>query len=471
MKKLYPHQEEAVEQVRQAFMKGSKRVCLQAPTGMGKTVVATHVIKSALAKGKKVLFLVHLKELIEQTATTMMEAGLQYGYISASYPFTKGKQLYLASTQTLSRRLGKIPFQPDFIVYDEFHHAPAKTSRIILDHYRDCYLLGLTATPQRLDGKGLIDVADTLVTTITTGQLIERGFLSKYEYYGPMSGIDFDNVHTMAGDYNPKEMEEELDKTQIFGKVVEHYKKFVFGKPALCFCLNIKHSIKIANEFKMAGIPSAHLDGTTPRLERERINNEFKSGKIWVLVNVALVTEGYDVPACKAIFLTRPTQSLTIFLQSVGRGLRKSGDDVCYIFDHVENYKRHGMPDDEREWSLLGEEKSAKTTKKKSKDYIACSNCGFTYLPKKYKICPKCSNQEMGTKETQHTNHELQKITGYKKEEVRKNTFTKEQIKEMKRKCRTIDDYKNLARTLNYKEGWARMQMGLRDKWKKRFAQ
>jgi len=479
MKELFPHQQEAVTKVREAFKSGYKKICLQAPTGMGKTVIATHIIQGALAKGNKVLFLVHLKELIEQTAKAQTEAGLQYGYISAEYPFTKNKQLYLASTQTLGRRLTKLNIPFDLIIYDECHHSMAKTNLEILEHYKNTPMIGLTATPERLDGKGLDAIFDKLVTSISVAELIKLGYLCKFDYYAPKSGINFEAVHTLAGDYNPKELGEEIDKTTIFGKAVEHYKKYIDGEPAICFCLNIKHSIKVTNEFKAAGIPAAHIDSKIPKSERAKIVNSFRRGEIKVLSNVNLITEGFDVPACKGIFLLRPTKSLTLFLQMVGRGLRRNWnvtpeEDLCCIFDHVENWKEHGSPDDEREWDLAGRPPKDKVNKQKSdKKYINCTSCSHLYDLKKVKQCPKCGNQEIfETTEIQHTDGQLEKITDFYKpgKQIKKNIFTKEQIKEMKRRCRTIDDYRTLAKKLNYKNGWAEMQLQLRNKWKKRYS-
>lgn len=471
MKKLYPHQQTAVDNVNKAFAEGFKRVCLQAPTGMGKTVVATHLIKAAIRDGKRVMFIVHLKELIEQTAAASTEAALTYGYISAVYPYTRNKPLYLASTQTLVKRFQKLP-KPDLILYDEFHHAVSATSLKVLEYYKDVPLVGLTATPQRLDGKGLIKVADKLITTISTRELIEQGFLCNYEYYAPDSGINYDDIHKVAGDFNPKELDDALEKTTIFGKAVEHYKKYIDGEPAICFCLNIKHSIRMAQQFKAAGIEAAHIDGKMSAQERHLANIGFKTGRIKVLCNVNLITEGYDVPACKGIFLLRPTDSLTIFLQSVGRGLRRNWDipqekDCCYIFDHVENYKRHGMPDEDREWSLEGRVKNKNKIDEKLIKIVICSNCAFGYRPNKHKVCPKCAAMEMSnTKDVEETSHELVQVKNY----VRPEKYSASEIKKMKQKCRTKEDLKDLEKKLGYKTNWAQHQMEIREQWKSRFS-
>ncbi len=466
MKQLYPHQVDAVAKVRAQFAKKVKRVCLQAPTGCGKTVIALHIIAAALARGNKVLFLVHVKELIEQTAAAATEEGLQYSYLAAGYPHDASKNFQIASTQTVSRRLKNVKFKPDFIVYDEAHHSVAETSLKVLERFKDIPLLGLTATPCRLDGKGLNQAFDNLVVTVSTRELIDKGFLSEFEYFAPESGINFNEVHTLAGDYNQHELEEQMDTKQIFGKVIENYKRYVDGEPAIVFALNVKHSVQVVAEFNAAGVAAAHIDAKTPRQERKQIVSDFKRGKVKVLSNVNIATEGFDMPACSAVFIARPTKSETLCLQMWGRGLRKSGAKVCKIFDHVENYIHHGLPDEERKWTLDGVEVNEEE-KKKRKSYITCPHCDFTYKPVKPRICPKCGHyQEVIEQEIVHTSGVLQQVTNYS----RKHTFSKEDVKLKKRQCKTLEEFRALAKELNYKPYWADMQMEFRRKWLTRFA-
>jgi DNA repair protein RadD len=459
MYSLYPHQQKVVDDVRIAFSQGYRKVCLQAPTGMGKTVVATHIMQNAIEKGSTVMFIVHRKELIRQTQLASEKAGLiEYGYISAQYPYTREKPLYFASTNTLARRFLKLP-KPDLIVYDEFHHAVSKTSLEFLKHYNDVPLIGLTATPRRLDGRGLKLVADTIVKGPSVRWLIDNEYLSEYEYFCTSPDIDFSGIRVTAGDYNAGDLDEALGQTTIIGKAAEHYLKYIPGQPAIGFCLNIKQSKKTAAEFRAMGIPAAHLDGTMSDSERWAIDRDFRAGVIKVLFNVNLFTEGYDVPACNGVFLLRPTLSETIFLQSVGRGLRKNGTDICYIFDHVENIKRHGLPCDDREWDLEGRIKRKKKKKDEEEeiDIVICSNCDRAYSKKKHpkKICPFCSFQE------EITARELVEVEG----ELTKVDKTRFRLNQ----CKTIQEFEILAKKLNKNPEWAQQQMRMRDQWIKRY--
>ena len=290
----------------------------------------------------------------------------------------------------------------------------------------------------------------------------------------------------MAGDYQTKALEEELEGSEIYGDVVEHYLKHVNGQQAICFCVSIKHSLDLRNLFLAAGVKAAHLDGKISKEERKEIVSKFAKGEIQVMTNCNLISEGFDVPNCNAIFLARPTQSLAMYLQQVGRGLRKAEDgSKCLIFDHVGNVERHGFPDAIREWTLQGKtKKEKKAEKQKVKDTITCDNCNFTWK-KSLQItrCPKCQNPTSDGRSivlitTDLIKLERKAIQEAEKEKVEKDPKELERvkkerqvkIKELKKKCQTLEDYLTLAQELGYKPGWGRKQWELKEAYKKKWA-
>ena len=360
---LYPHQHEFVTKLR-AAMTRHRSVMGQAATGFGKSCVGAYIARAVTEKGKTVVFCVHRRNLTRQTALTFDQFGIQYGYIAAGFSYYKDLPVYIASIDTLRSRLEKIP-APDLLVIDEAHMAAAETWTKVADYYRErgSRLLGLSATPgNRSDGKPLSGLFDAIVPGPPVRWLMDNGFLSDYVAYAPTSP-DLSRVHTRAGEYIKAEAEAAIDKPTITGSAVAHYRKLAYGTLAICYCCSIKHSEHVAAEFCAAGIPAAHIDGETPDHERQRIIADFADGRTMVLCNVELITTGFDLSAqvgrdvpVETIIGLRPTQSLTLHLQMIGRGLRAKPKPAI-LLDHANNFRRHGFPDDDREWSLEGREK------------------------------------------------------------------------------------------------------------------
>lgn len=434
--RLRDYQEQAIQKLRGALAKGHKRICFQLPTGGGKTILSAYMIKGALSKGLKVLFLVHLKELIDQTAEKLKLFDIDYGLIAAGEPVRQA-DCQLAMIQTLARRQKQMEFKPDLIIVDEMHHSVSKTYKQVIAEYPDAKLIGLTATPERLDGKGLKDIVEMIVQGPTMRSLIDAGYLNQYDYYSAINDLNLDDVKTSMGDFDHKQLDEAIEKSSILGDVVGHYKQHLAGKKAIVFCVNIKHSKRVCSSFIANGIPAAHLDGELSKQERKQIISDFKAGKILVLTNCSLISEGFDVPDLDGVIMLRPTKSLGMFLQMVGRGLRKS-DNPTVILDHVKNYERHGMPDDERVWSLEGKQKRAKA---EVVEYKLCKTCFIVYHPR-YKECPNCkapneSNNEKNIIEK--TDVSLVKIKDYK----------------VSKKSSKYLEFLAIAKQRGYKKGWA----------------
>lgn len=454
---LRDYQEKSINDIRRAFQRGKNRVCFQLPTGGGKTVVSAFMIKNAVEKGHKVLFLVHLKELIHQTSEALRKLNIEHGIIAPKYPAAYHLPVQIGMVQTLTRRKESIDWKPTLIITDECQHCCSNTYLNLYAYYPEAKHVGLSATPQRLDGKGLKEVYDCIVKGPKVKELMDRGYLSDYKLYSIKSDLDLSKVKTMAGDYNKKDLDEVLEKSAILGDAVKHYKKLIPDKKALVFCVSIKHSKATVARFQQEGISAAHIDGTIDKQERDTLIQKFRTGEIKVLSNCSLISEGFDVPDAHAVIMLRPTQSLTLYLQSIGRALRPSPNKTAVILDHVGNYARHGLPDEDREWTLEGRKKR----KSKSDDeepeinIVTCENCFVVYNSKEYE-CPNCGHvRKREERKQQELDGDLEEID---KEKARKMRY-KEQAK-----AQTLDDLVALGKQRGYKNphGWAKHLMAAR---------
>lgn len=387
---LRPYQVELVDRVR-AKMRVSRRVLLQLATGGGKTAIASFIVKSAVQRGGKVWFICHRDFLVEQTEKTFRSAGVECSFIAQGRWFNPWVPVQVAMVNTLSNRIEKLIEQhgaPRVCIWDEAHHISAKTWAKIMLLMPDTIHIGLSATPQRLDGRGLDDHFDDIVCGPSVAWLMEQGFLSQYRMFAP-SAPDLAGVHTQAGDYNPAEIDAAMERGVIVGDIVGHYRKLAMGLRAVYFAHNVKRSRELAFAFTEAGIPAQHLDGTASTWERRQAAQMFAAGQLSVLTNVDLFGEGYDLAAqaerdvtIEAVGLCRPTQSLALHLQQLGRSLRPKTQPAV-ILDHAGNWLRHGLPDDDREWTLLGSKKSVVP------EPLQCEEC-LAILPHNTTICPHC---------------------------------------------------------------------------------
>lgn len=452
--KLRPYQEDLIQKIRDHMIAGKKRVLLQAPTGCGKTVIASEMIRSASEKGHRCGFMLHRRELINQTMNTFEAFEIPFGVTSAGYPGNPARQVQICSVQSFSRRMKNLHTHPTLFVWDEAHHCPAGSWSRIFKAYPDAFHVLLTATPERLDGHGLSEYADALVPGPQTKWLIENGYLSDYKAYAPNS-VSMADVRTQMGDFNSKQAADLIDKPHITGSAVKEYLKVCQGKRAVVFAINIEHSLHIVSEFQAAGITAKHVDGTTPTNERDQAIRDFKQGRTLILSNVGLFGEGFDVPAIESLIMLRPTQSLAMYLQMVGRALRTSpGKDFAHIIDHVGNIERHGLPCQEREWTLEGREK-----RKRPKDGGApvkiCPTC-YGAQPSGQLVCQYCK-EKFPIKE-----REITEVDGELIE------LDKERIKREKRKevgsARTYESLVALGYKRGYKspEAWARHLLNAR---------
>jgi DNA repair protein RadD len=411
--KLRDYQQDAVDAVRVAMKNGSRRTLLVSPTGSGKTVCFAYITESAACKGNRVWILVHRQELVDQTSRTLSEIGVDHGIIAAWHGIDLTRQVQIASIQTLARRLDVISSYPDMIICDEAHHCPSDSWMKILDKFSKSRVLGVTATPERLDGKGLGIIFDKLVRGPRTSELIERGFLSRPLYFAPPSSLDMSGVKIRAGDYDKKGMESAVNRPTIVGDAVAHYMKYCFGAPDLAFCASLHHAANVVEAFRDAGFASEIIDGTMQDFQRRDKLSRLGLGTLNILASVDLIGEGIDVPIVTALSGQRPTASLVLHRQHLGRTLRAvyaAGIPLdteahrleaiaagpkphAIILDHVGNLSRHGFAEDECEWSLEG----GAEAKRKAKDgepgdrIMQCPKCYAVHAPAKQ--CPVCGFQ------------------------------------------------------------------------------
>lgn len=437
---LRDYQKQAVSDLREAF-KEYKNVLYCLPTGAGKTAIFSYITSRVSERQKSVYILVHRQELLLQASKKLAEYSIPHGRISSKSSISKDL-IQVCSVQTFANRLNYYK-KPDLIIIDECHHAVAGSYQTILNHYPMAKVLGVTATPERLDGNGLGAIFQKLIIGPSISELIDMGFLSKVRVFAPQN-IDLSKISTSQGDYSKSQISELVDTPRITGNAIEHYRKYATGQPGIVFCVTIKHAQDVANEFNLAGIPAKCIDGTIDYQTRKKIiaglGVEYK-----ILTSCEIVSEGTDIPAVSVAILLRPTLSLGLYLQQVGRCLRPyPGKDYAIVLDHVGNCHRHGLPDDEREWSLDSTKRTRKSVEEKVK-IRTCSKCYTVFNPTKTQ-CPNCN-------ETYETLDKIPEIEEGELEEVKKE----EQINKRKMiaQAKDLKTLQEVGRKLGYNPGWA----------------
>lgn len=372
---LRPYQAEGLGDILLAFAKGFRRVLYVLPTGGGKTVLFDELL---LNWHGRALAVAHRKELIKQAAKKLGD--VPHGIIS---PWAKRNdaRIQIGSIQTLARRHVP-PFS--LIVADEAHHSVAGTWRKFLDSQPDAYILGVTATPERLDGRGLGDMFDVMIVGPSTGDLIGMNYLKPWRGFAPPVDVNFDALRTLGGDFNQADVTAAFDKADLIGDSVAHYEKHTPDQPALAFCASVAAAEHEAEGFQKRGWRFVCVHGGLEDADRDDRLQGLAEGLYDGLTSCDLISEGLDIPAVSSIILRRPTQSLGRYLQMVGRGFRIGGADILTILDHAGNLHRHGFPDDEREWSLEGR-------KKKQTVRVAVRTCPQCYAAHRpAPCCPAC---------------------------------------------------------------------------------
>jgi DNA repair protein RadD len=410
-------------------------------------VLFSYIAQSAAARGKRVCILVHRRELLNQAREKL---NAPHGVIQSGYTPNPWQPVQVASIQTLVNRLHKHTF--DLLIFDESHHCPSGSYRRIQDHYRDAHVLGVTATPCRLDGKGLDDCFESLIIGPSVANLTERGFLSPCEILS-WDVIDTSGVGKQAGDYNVRQLNAVADQPKIIGNAIDHYREHADNLPAIAFCVSVDHAEHVAEQFRQAGYRAKRVDGAMPQAERDEAIKGLGLGRYHVITSCELISEGVDIPVVSCGILLRPTQSLSMHLQQIGRVLRPAPGKVkAVILDHSGNCVRHGSHLRDRVWTLKGVEK---------RQGPAVAVPVATQCPQCYRVfegrgdCPFCGF--VPEAQGRSLQEEVGNLVRFNEEAVRKAEEERAEAERKRREvwgAKTREDLERIAQERRYKRGW-----------------
>ncbi|AGC43280.1 DEAD/DEAH box helicase [Myxococcus stipitatus DSM 14675] len=388
---LREYQRTGIRQILDAYKQGARSVLAVSPTGSGKTTLFAHLAAQLDAGGKRSLILAHRRELVEQASTRLREFDVRHGLILAGTPPSPGARVQVASVQTLTRRA--LP-PADIVIPDEAHLSTAATWTRILEGYPHARILGVTATPWRLAGKPLAGAYDAVVVVATPRELREQRHLSDYVGFSYLAP-DLSGVETVGGDYNEAQSAAAMSQSLIVDNIVEEWLKHSARLSTVVFAVTVEHSRQLVERFRSAGVSAEHLDGTTPLTQREGIMRRVASGQTRVLSNVGVCIEGLDIPRLKCCVLARPTKSLARAIQMMGRVRRPWREDgrkvdaehpsvVARIHDHAFIIRQHGLPDQDRDYSLHAKREAPPSLS-------TCPQCLAMYDGAR---CPSCGTEK-----------------------------------------------------------------------------
>lgn len=456
MSELWTHQQEIYAKAREA-LRVNRAVLIQSATGSGKTQIGTHAARSATEKGNPVIWLAHRRELLEQTSNTFSAVGIPHSVMMGGSRHNSRLRATIASVGTLVNRLDSTP-PPRLLIVDEAHHSVAGSFDRIIRWVESGggKIIGLTATPWRLSGEGLDSHYQHMVRGPSVDWLITNGFLSDFRAYAP-AAPDLTGVHTLAGDYVKNEIDQVMKGKAIVAGCVSHWRTYAAGKRTIGFAVSVEHSQMMVAEFVAAGIPAAHIDATTPpHVRRQHILN-FATGHLQVLWNCDLFSEGFDLSAVAGRDVTvdcaiqaRPTKSLTMHLQQVGRALRRKPYPAILI-DLCGNLARLGLPDHPHEWTLAGRPKERRGGAGEASPLVRkCQSCDVMF-PITLPSCPHC-----GTMQQQGGGgRKVDEVAG-RLQEVDREQFRRQRLREQAG-AKTLDELIALGKAKGYKnpEAWA----------------
>ncbi|WP_236152223.1 DEAD/DEAH box helicase [Lactobacillus delbrueckii] len=444
-------------EARQELAQKNKGVMIVSPPGSGKSVVIAEIARLTALKGNRILFFVHRRELTRQIEEAFINNGVDMS------------KVIIDTVQRVWNHIQSLE-KPSLIIIDEAHHSKAKTYKKILEYWPDVPRLGFTATPWRMSGEGFTDEYSSMVEGPQVQWLIDHNRLAPYDYYAVPLG-DFSKLASHGGqDYTGSSMNEYME-TVAYGDLIGNWKKHAGGRQTICYTPTVATAREVVQRFQEAGISAAEADGKTPTAIRDEVMEGFKSGKYQVLVNCDLVSEGFNVPECSCVILLRPTKSLVLYLQQAMRCMRYQPDKRAIILDHVNNWGKFGLPNQDRDWTL----KSRKRGKSREggsevSGIYQCSYCMGVFIrdenivseTDEVKIieCPYCGEQfeiknerkdkELGADDGM----ELKKIQGVTTKDFE---FTVENVVKLS-DCNTIPKLQEYAKQMNYKPGWVYYQ-------------
>lgn len=385
MPTLRLYQLDGLNKLRESIKAGNRRILLQSPTGSGKGVMISSILRSAYEKQRKSLFIVHKREIINQVSAHL---DVPHGVIMAGENPSPMHLIQLASKDTLVRRNPDL-LTPDLVIIDEAHRATAKQYERLINGFPNALVIGFTATPARQSGKGLGEFFQDLIQLTTVKELTMQGFLAPAIYIAPPQ-IDMQKLKVAAGDYTQASLGEAVQP--ILGDIFDTFIEYAPDRQAVIFVPRVNNAVSLAKTFNEAGIAADVIDGKTSVERRAEIAKGMRDGSLKVVVNVGVYVEGVDIPTVSCVILATATKSLVKYLQMVGRGLRPGKDD-CLVIDHGCNVYQHGMYDSDFEWSLdkggsHPEPSKREKAEPKEKQDRVCEHCWAIF---KYgNVCPVC---------------------------------------------------------------------------------
>jgi DNA repair protein RadD len=395
---LRPYQADVIAEYERKVAAGVRRIIIVAPTGSGKTVIGAHIVDNVVNVNKQAMVLAHRREIIDQTSRKLHARGIAHGIIQAGFKPRPLEPVQVASIQTLYARAIRTDRMElpaaDLLIIDECHHCPAYTYRKIIDAYPGAVLLGLTATPCRGDGRGLGGIFECIVECPQVGELIGQGYLVKTRVYAP-TNPDLTGIRTQAGDYVETQLADRMDRPKLIGDIVSTWHKYGERRKTVAFAVSVPHSVHIKEEFLTSGVRAEHIDGGTPKPERDAALARLASGEIELVSNCMVLTEGWDMPEVGCCILARPTKKMGLYRQMIGRVLRPAdGKSDAIILDHSGAVFRHGFAEDPVAWTLDPDSRAEAPahTERLERGYcsrlLECSQCGSIRVAGD--PCPHC---------------------------------------------------------------------------------
>lgn len=438
MIELRNYQNDLYQKTVDAFRNGNKRVLVTVGCGAGKSYIFAKMAQQT--KGD-VLVLTHRQELRDQTARLFADNGIN---------------ARIEMILTEANRLGQHP-QPALIITDEAHLSRSNSWMRVLDYY-DTYTVGFTATPVRLDGKPLGDIYDELVTGVSVRWLIDHQRLAPYEYYAP-TAVETDGLRVQCGDYIIRDLEQLMTDRAIYSDVLKSWERFAKGEKTIAYCVSVKHAKETAEMFSAAGYPAVEIDGATPQKKRAEIMQDFRDGKITVLCNVGIISEGVSIDDVSCCLLLRPTESHALYWQQGMRSMRYQPGKLAKVIDCVGNYSRNPLFDADVEWSLTESVKRKPKINENGDFFIrTCPACFKVF--KTAPVCPYCgSAYPLHPREIKaHEDIDLARITA---EEAEKAERKRKQARMEQGKAKTFPELLAIGKERGYKNpaAWAYMVM------------
>lgn len=399
---LRPYQQTAIAQTMAALDRGSNAPLLVLPTGGGKTVVAGELVRLFIeTHGGGVLFLAPRRELVHQASGKLREFGIDHGVLLAGREDLRNTlaPVQIASIDTAQSRLRRRNVLPaeltnvGLVIVDEAHLAITSRRQFLLNHWPNAIRIGLTATPTRRDGRALGALFDCLIEPTTTKQLTDEGYLARARYFS-IAEPDLRGVRTVGGDYHQGDLEAAMNRREMVGDVVATWLQHASDRRTIVFASSVAHSIALEEAFLRAGVAAEHVDGTMPTITREATIRRFRTGDTQVLTNCFVASFGFDVPEVSCITLARPTKSLMLYLQMIGRGLRViDGKQNCLVLDHSGCVHRLGFAADDRAWTLEGQyalqqRYESSQSERPAPTPIECPECHCVFAGTQ--TCPEC---------------------------------------------------------------------------------